>query len=118
MTTLEKIFLILLLLFVAAWGILISEFVQLSKEKELEQSTIDHLRKENVKERDSLENSLSLTRDSLSIALHTIAVAHQQSVEAHARSQKTIDNLKKIIFITHTDSSRINELKTLYPSWR
>ena len=83
----------------------------------MKQREIDYLRKKNQVERDSLEKALKLTSDSLDIAFATIRLAHEQSQEARKRSQKTIADLRKIIFVTHTDSSRTAELKSLYKSY-
>lgn len=84
----------------------------------MKQREIDYLRKKNQVERDSLENVLKLTSDSLDIAFATIRLAHEQSQEARKRSQKTIADLQKIIFVTHTDSSRNAELVKLYPTFK
>lgn len=84
----------------------------------LKQSELDGLKRQNKIERDSLQNLLEVTKDSLQIAFETIKTARKESIEARERTQKTIRDLQKIIFIQHTDSSRTAELKTLYKSYQ
>lgn len=81
------------------------------------QSEIEGLKRENQAERDSLNKALLLTRDSLSIAFETIRIANKERQEAHERTQRIIRNYEKIIFVTHTDSSRTATLKQLYPTF-
>lgn len=83
----------------------------------LKQSEVEGLKKANKIERDSLQKLLEVTKDSLQIAFETIKTARKESIEARERTQATIRNLQKIIFIQHTDSSRTAELKTLYKSY-
>lgn len=90
---------------------------ELFKENELRQSEIEGLRKQNKKERDSLQTQLALTRDSLSVAFNTIRIATAEREASHLRTQKTIRDLQRIVFIAHTDSSRTIELKNLYPTF-
>lgn len=106
---------LIILVLIGAIYVLVTELRDVNR---VQQSTIDGLRKKNQVERDSLENVLKLTSDSLDIAFATIRLAHEQSQEARKRSQKTIADLRKIIFVTHNDSSRLAEFKNLYPSWK
>lgn len=99
-------------------GILLVGLMEQSKYSELQEKQIQHLQEQNQAQRDSLEKELKLTKDSLNIALNTILLKHEETLEAHERSQRTIDNLRKIIFITHTDSSRTEILKQLYPTFK
>lgn len=83
----------------------------------IQQKTIDGLREANKKEKDSLQTQLAITRDSLSTAFATIRQAAKDREIAHERTQATIRNLQKIIYIQYTDSSRTAELKELYKSF-
>lgn len=88
------------------------------KQTETMQKTIDGLWKANENQENEFRRQLKLTRDSLEVAYATIRLAHQESVEAHERSQKTIANLNKIIYISYqSDSARTNALKKLYKSY-
>lgn len=98
-------------------GFIYIAHMEQSKYSELQEKQIQRLQEQNQAQRDSLEKELKLTKDSLNIALNTILLKHEESVLARERSQRTIDNLRKIIFITHTDSSRTATLKTLYKSY-
>ncbi len=108
---------ILSLIVVVLTAVIVLGLLELRKEDQLKQSVIDGLRRENKKEADSLTRNLKLTRDSLSIAFETIKQSRKESQEAHERTQATIRNLQRIVFIQHTDSSRTAELKTLYKSY-
>lgn len=90
----------------------------MSDRDRLQQSTIDGLKKQLKTQSDSLQNVLSVTRDSLEISYATIRLANKERIEAHERSQKAIVNLQKIIFIQHTDSSRNKAVKDLYPTFK
>lgn len=83
-----------------------------------QQAEIDHLKKENLKQKDSLESVLKVTQDSLETAFETIKQANIERQAAHERSQKTIRDLQRIVFIQHTDSSRLATLKQLYPTFK
>lgn len=91
--------------------------IEQGKENDLLQRSLDGQKRQNKKERQNLENELKATRDSLTIAFQTIRLANKESAEAHARSQATIKNLRAIIFVSHSDSSRNQELKSLYKSF-
>lgn len=85
----------------------------------LDQKEIDGLRSQNEKERKRFEQDLKLTRDSLEIALNSIAIAHKESIEAHERTQRIIKNYEKIIFVSFSnDAERDSALSKLYPSFR
>lgn len=113
-----KTAIILLCLFISV-AIVVTAIIEHRKEDTLDQATIEGLKKQNAKERDSLNTQLAITRDSLSIALHTIALAHQESVEAMERSQRTIRDLQRIVYIKYeSDSARLNAIKKLYPSYQ
>lgn len=99
-------------------GFLTLAWMENSKYREVQQKEIDHLKKQNLAQKDSLEKELTLTRDSLHIAFETIKLANKERIEAHERSQKTIRDLQKIVFIQHTDSSRNIELNKLYPTFK
>lgn len=90
---------------------------ELNDVNRVQQTTIDGLKRTNEKQRDSLERQLTATRDSLSIAFETIRTASAEREEAHKRTQATIRNLQKIIFVQHSDSSRTATLKELYKSY-
>lgn len=92
--------------------------LEMKKENELSQKEINGLRKRNISERDSLKTQLAITRDSLLTAFETIRQATKEREASHLRTQKTIENLRKIIFVQHTDSSRNSELINLYPSFK
>lgn len=114
-----KTYLIVLLIFVFLFCLGgLTVYIEAKKESDLKQREIDGLKRTNKKEKDSLLIKLAIKQDSLNIVLQLMSVAHQESVEAHQRSQATIRNLQRIIFITHTDSSRNAELTKLYPSWK
>ncbi|HEU5289471.1 MAG TPA: hypothetical protein VFU05_02435 [Cyclobacteriaceae bacterium] len=101
---------------VMGW-LLFQQHLENSKYRELERKVIEGLKRENLKQKDSLVRVVDLTRDSLDIAFNTILLAKKESQEARERSQKTIRDLQKIIYIQHTDSSRTAVLKTLYKSY-
>lgn len=84
----------------------------------VQQSTIDGLRKQNKKESDSLNQVLKVTQDSLLIAFETIKQARIEREESHLRTQKTIKDLQKIVYIQHTDSSRNKALTQLYKTYQ
>lgn len=109
---------IITVLFILLCLLGIQAMIEMKKENSLLQTELDGRKKENVRERDSLQTQLAITRDSLNVAFATLRQARIESQEARERSQKTIDNLRKIIFIVHTDSSRTAELKTLYKSYQ
>lgn len=92
-------------------------FMESSDRDRLKQVEIDYLKKEIAEQRDSLESVLKVTQDSLEIAYATIRLATKEREEAHARTQKTIKDLQRIVFIQHTDSSRLATLKQLYPTF-
>lgn len=99
-------------------GIIFIGASELNDLNRLQQKELDGLKKFNRIERERLLKQLLLTRDSLSTAYQNIAIAHKESQEARERTQATIRNLQKIIFITHTDSSRNATLKELYPTFK
>lgn len=117
MSRLEKIFLILLLLFLVAFGILISEFVQLSKERELEQSTINGLRIQNMMEKRAYLKALDSIQKDFAVRMDSVAASHLKSLEANKVTQIENKKLKEILFVAHNDSSRTAELKALYKSY-
>lgn len=85
----------------------------------LKQSELEGLKKANKIERDSLQNLLEVTKDSLQIAFETIKTARKESIEARERTQATIRNLQKIIYIKYeSDSARTNAIKELYPTFK
>lgn len=88
-------------------------------ESDLKQSEIDHLKKTNEAQRDSLEKRLELTREMLIIQIDSIRLYKLESESARKKSQKEITTLKNILFVKHdNDSLRIIALKKLYTSWR
>lgn len=92
---------------------------EVSKERDLNQKTIDGLLRANKAQRDSLEKHLEITRDSLQIAFETIRQATKEREEAHLRTQKMMKNYESILYIKYeNDSTRINALKRLYPTWQ
>lgn len=101
----------------ALLSVLFIGITELRDVNRIQQSEIKHLREANKKEKDSLQTQLSITRDSLSTAFATIRQAAKDKEIAHERTQATIRNLQKIIYIQHTDSSRIATLKELYKSF-
>jgi septal ring factor EnvC (AmiA/AmiB activator) len=110
--TLISIFLSVILLMMG-----ITFVSEMSDRDRLKQVEIDHLKKEIAEQRDSLESVLKVTQDSLDIAFETIKQANIERQAAHERSQKTIRDLQRIVFITHSDSSRNKVLKQLYPTF-
>lgn len=107
------------LLMLVCVGILFVNQYEQSNYRKFLQSEVDHLREQNKFERDSLEKELSATRDSLSIALYTIKVRHEETTKAKAATMREINKLKSIVFVQHpNDSLRIKEIKKLYPSWK
>lgn len=112
-----KTFLIGLAILVAIFLVLDVLFTEMSDRDRLKQVEIDHLKKEIAEQRDSLESVLKVTQDSLEIAFETIKQANIERQAAHERSQKTIRDLQRIVFITHSDSSRLATLKQLYPTF-
>lgn len=109
---------ILVVLVAVLIGVIIVGSTELRDMVRIKQSEINGLKKQNQVERDSLEGLLKLKSDSLSMAYESIRVANKERIEAHERTQRTIRNLQKIIFIQHTDSSRTAELKQLYKSYQ
>lgn len=99
-------------------GIAFIGVMEMNKQNDLLQAEIDGLKRENKIQADSLNKALLLTRDSLSIAFETIRIANKERQEAHERTQRIIRNYEKIIFVTHTDSSRTATLKQLYPTFK
>lgn len=98
---------------------LVSIYSEVKDYNRIQQSTIDGLKKQLKTQEDSLQNVLSVTRDSLTIAFETIKQANIERQAAHERSQKTIKDLQRIVYIKYeSDSARLNALKTLYPSWK
>lgn len=112
-----KTFLPYITIFLLA-GIAFIGVMEMNDRNRLQQAEIEGLKRENQIKADSLNKALLLTRDSLEIALHTIAVNHKETLEARERSQATIKALQKIIFIVHNDSSRTATLKELYKSYK
>lgn len=113
-----KTFLIPLSLIVSILVLLGVLFLEFKDRERLQQSIIDGLRKQNKKESDSLNQILKVTKDSLVIAFETIKQARIEREESHLRTQKTIKDLQRIVFIQHTDSSRNKALKDLYPTFK
>lgn len=109
---------ILSLIVVVLTAVIVLGVLELKKEDDLKQATIDGLKRANKKEADSLTRNLKATQDSLQTAFATIRQATKDRELAHERSQKTIENLRKIIFVQHNDSSRNAELTKLYPSFK
>ena len=99
-------------------GIIFIGASELNDLNRLQQKEIEGLKKFNRIERERLLKQLELTKDSLQIAYQNIAIANKESQQARLRTQATIRNLQKIIFIQHTDSSRTAELKELYPTFK
>lgn len=114
------IFIIATVLQLVCLGFIAVNFMESNDRDRLKQVEIDHLKKEIKEQADSLEKQLALTRDSLSIAFETIRLATKEREEAHARTQKTIKDLQRIVFIQYeSDSARLNALKKLYPmAWQ
>lgn len=107
-------------LFIVIGILLVFVYIEVSQvldRNRTQQAEIEGLRKRNKKESDSLNHVLKVTQDSLSIAFETIKQARVEREEAHLRTQKTIHDLQKIIFVVHTDSSRLATLKNLYPTF-
>lgn len=118
MNWLEKILIVLFFLQLIAIGFLVSNFMEYNKEKQIEQSTIEGLKKQNAHERDSLNTVLAITKDSLNVAFHTIALARKESQEAHERTQRIIKRYEQIIFIRYSsDSARHRKLAELYNTY-
>lgn len=113
----KPIVLILSLIIIVLVTFMTLNFIEDRKEDSLKQSTINGLRLQNKKEKDSLENVLKVTRDSLDIAFNTIKIATAEREASHLRTQATIRNLQRIVFITHSDSSRTKALKELYKTY-
>lgn len=114
MKRLELVFAIVIIALFALIWVFVTE---MNDRNRVLQSEIEGLKRENQAERDSLNKTLLLTRDSLSIAFETIRIANKERQEAHERTQRIIRNYEKIIFVTHTDSSRTATLKQLYPTF-
>lgn len=91
---------------------------EMNDRNRVQQSTIDGLRKQNKKESDSLNQVLEVTKDSLSVAFETIKQARIEREASHLRTQKTIRDLQKIIYVVHTDSSRNKALTQLYKTYQ
>lgn len=113
----NPIFILAILFYIILIAVIVVGSQELRDMVRLKQSEINGLKKANKIERDSLQSLLKVTKDSLQIAFETIKTARKESIEARERTQATIRNLQKIIFIQHTDSSRTAELKTLYKSF-
>lgn len=110
-----------IILFVIAIALILfiaSIVLEIRDRDRLQQSIINGLRERNIKERDSLELILREKNDSLKSALESIRIANEETKKAHERSQREIRVLKNILFVQHTDSSRTEELKKLYKSYR
>lgn len=112
-----KTFLIGLAITVSIYVMLVVIFSEISDKDRIKQAEIDHLKKEIAAQADSLERVLKVTQDSLLIAFETIKQANIERQAAHERSQKTIRDLQRIVYIQHTDSSRLATLKQLYPTF-
>lgn len=114
----KPIELILSLIIIVLVTFMTLNFIEDRKEDNLKQTTINGLRLQNKKEKDSLENVLKVTRDSLDIAFNTIKIATAERIEAHERTQRIIKNYEKIIFIRYaSDSARHRKLSELFPSY-
>lgn len=92
--------------------------LELRKEKQLDQSTIDGLRIKNLMDKKAFEHALDSIRNSFKQSMDSVAFAHGESLKANVRSQKEIKILKGIVYIQHTDSSRTATLKELYKTWK
>jgi hypothetical protein len=68
--------------------------------------------------RDSLQNIVNLSGDSLKIAFHTIRLLNleRDSLQILANSKHKV--YEKIVFRTYTDHQRDSILSELYPSFR
>lgn len=116
MKTAKTLLILLVIVALIVYGVV--AVIEWEKEKQLQQSTIDGLKKSNKEEADRLRSELAITRDSLNVAFETIRVAHKESVEARERSQRTIRDLQRIVYIKYeSDSARLNALKSLYKSY-
>lgn len=90
---------------------------ELNQVNKLQQKEIDGMRKRNREQEKAYQKELKLTRDSLSIAFHTIRLAKEETQKAHEQSQKEIKKLLGIVHVTYAnDSLRLHALRTLYPT--
>lgn len=111
--TISLIILTLILL-----GIIYLASTEMSDRNRVLQSEVDGLRIETKKEKDSLNQVLKVTKDSLSIAFNTIKIANLEKVWAHEASQKEIKKLRAVVHVVYeNDSLRINALKELYKTF-
>lgn len=108
-----SIFIIFILLGVIGIG-----STELWKENHFKQIEINYLREQIKAEKDSMTSVLLETRDSLKTSLAEKQLLKAEKEKALAVSEREIKKLKGIVFIQHTDSTRIAELKKLYPSFK
>lgn len=108
---------IFFILFFALLAFIFVGSSELFKQTELQQKEIDHWKKVNKEQADSLNQVLKVTQDSLSIAFEAIKQAAIEREAAHLRTQKIIKDLQKIVYIQHTDSSRSKALTQLYKTY-
>lgn len=117
MNWLEKICLILIFLQFIAVGLLTVYFIESNKESKLQRSTIKGLQDYNKAQEKEYLKTLDSIKIVFSERLDSVSASHQKSIAANKASQREIKNLKEIIFVVHTDSSRTKELKKLYPTF-
>lgn len=115
----KPIELILSLIIIVLVTFMTLNFIEDRKEDSLKQSTINGLRLQNKKERDSLENVIKFKDDSLRIAKHTIILQadtiKNQELDKENYKRNRHD---KIVFVVHSDSSRTESLKQLYVTFK
>lgn len=91
--------------------------MELRKEKQIDQATIDGLNLKVITEKKVFEKIYDAQQKDFSRQLDSMARAHTETLKAAEASKREIKKLKGILFVQHTDSSRTAELKQLYKSY-
>lgn len=118
MKTPVLVLLIVTILFIVL-GIIFVGVSEMSDRDRVRQSEINYLKKQLKTQADSMQNVLSVTRDSLTIAFETIKIATKEREESHLRTQATIKTLQQIVYIKYeSDSARLNAISKLYPTFK
>lgn len=114
-----KTAIILLCLFISV-AIVVTAIIEHRKEDSLDQATIEGLKRQNEKEKDSLNNQLATALDLLLLAQQTI-ILQADTLEANKKEKENYkrNTHDKIRFIPYAnDSQRDSVLSGLYPSFR
>lgn len=92
--------------------------MELRKEKQIDQATIDGLNRKVIMEKKAFEKIYDAQQKDFSRQLDSMARTHTETLKANEASKREIKKLKGILFVQHTDSSRNIELTKLYPSFK